>query len=540
MKSIESPTSLRVSNPDVWYTRPFFLLTLLSILVRLPGILRDLPPWTFGDEDLVTHLGFSMFQNGRWQPTFYRFGGFNFYYPLLILKFVRAVFGVDFTITGYVLGCRVLMTLLLSSLGSGLTYLAAFEFWKDRRASWVAGLLMALSPMALGLNRNAYPDQYLVFFPCLLLFLAGRYLNALESAHSPPNIRNMVLGMGAVIGIASAAKYYSVFFAMIPCLLLLFTQLQSSKRSSGWRAIFRSTWPSFGLLFVSLVVTFLLFNPFLFLDFGKFRGDFQFNVQHYKSGHWGLESEHGHWFYFQVLYLTSFGVLSVIPYLLGVIKGSAIAYKKTILLVLVPVVFIALLGRYRVVVNRNVASLIPFVFILASLGWLELHKFLTTRVGRFATLALLGLFLGEPVIKTTYALINDFNQDTREASAEWTRLHIPSGKSIGVTATEWGNPIDQVHHAIRLPFPAFAVPDRCLDYYVMDGWLYETLGPGKSMYLEMVYSQIVFINPTQQPPPGNFREKQDRFLADFNLVKSFGRGYYGPYINIYQSKVPCS
>lgn len=73
----------------------------------------------------------------------------------------------------YIIFCRFLLAVVLSAFFVPLTVLAADNFFRNRRVSVLTGFVAALSPMALGLSRFAYPDHYFIFSSALVLWLCS-------------------------------------------------------------------------------------------------------------------------------------------------------------------------------------------------------------------------------------------------------------------------------------------------------------------------------------------------------------------------------
>ena len=54
-------------------------LYLVNVLLRLPGIFQEMPPFSFCDEDIYTRGIYEMYVRWSWTPNTYLGGGANFY-----------------------------------------------------------------------------------------------------------------------------------------------------------------------------------------------------------------------------------------------------------------------------------------------------------------------------------------------------------------------------------------------------------------------------------------------------------------------------
>jgi hypothetical protein len=79
----------------------------------------------------------------------------------------------------------------------------------------------------------------------------------------------------------------------------------------------------------------------------------------------------------------------------------------------------------------------------------------------------------------------------------------------------------------------------CIDYYVMDGWMEKGFGTGVNPLLYPVFSELYFLNPTQDPNTDLIR-KTEKFLENYTAIREFSSSeYFGPTITVYKSKVKC-
>ncbi len=302
-------------------------------------------------------------------------------------------------------------------------------------------------------------------------------------------------------------------------------------------------WFVHGLAFIG---GFAASNPFAVVEPTRFLADFKTNILNYEAGLAGGTSDFGIGMYAQYVLFTSFGVLGAFVILIGVWRSLNWDRWKAWLLFVTPLIFIFLLGRYRTNLARNMTATLPYLFLLQGLGFsflLEKYNLTKGRSKRYLAL-LIFLILVEPLAKTTAQVYTNFLPDSRVAAEHWIRQQIPLGSTIGWGKGGWGNPVDPNHfEIIPMAFGEEWLQPKCLDYYVIDQWFQDSYGPGKSMYLEPIYSNIHFINSTGFYPfeiPHDPKTRNQEFLKKFDLLKEFSNGFYGPAVRIYKSKQSCT
>jgi 4-amino-4-deoxy-L-arabinose transferase-like glycosyltransferase len=502
-------------------------LFLVNVALRLPGIFQDLPPFTFCDEDLYTYASYAMFKADSWRPPAFLAGGVSYYLPLLGAKLVTALTGMAWTPEAHLLLSRVLTVVLLGALTPVIVWKIGERFL-SRRAALAAALIATLSPMALGLNRIHYPDHYVAFFSAALLYCAWALI---RSRHALA----WYATAGVLLGVLVSVKYTGGVFV----LPILAAHVLRVRRGGLLRAVLAPGLPLAGL---TAIATFAIANPFIVSDPGPFLVALDFHSRHYASGHPGLETLHGYRFHATLLFLTSFGVLGGVLWLLGVLRSLRSA-ERLLLLIVPPIALVLLLGGYRMAINRNLAGALPMVFLAMGLGVEALlDLFARSHLARWRAplrAGVVALLLVEPLGRTAWSLVNDFEPDARRAAATWLSDNVPRRSVIGFSRACWGVPVKTEDFQVRFQgMPVRLRDGECLDYYVMDSWFYEHWGPGNTVFGQPVYSEHIFLNTGGVGYPA-IRAAQDAFLENFEVIQRFDRRYYGPDVTVYRSKRPC-
>lgn len=506
------------------------ILFAVNALLRLPAVYQDQPPFNFCDESIITSTAYTLATNGNLVLKDYLYGGMNFYLPALVARGLQLL-GANYLESegSFVLLSRFLFCIFLSSFAAVFVYFSALNFFKSKNISAIAAIMFTLSPMALGLSKIAYPDHYIVFFSAGFLFFCSCLHNENGSVSF---FKKSTFWAGAFIGFALAVKYYSVIFVVPLFIFILKKYLGDKKSELQSSSLFKE-------LFVAgsgVLLGFFIISPTLPFYFQQFISDMQSNVARYKGGQMGHQTDDAIIFYSKAVYLTAFGVLGFVLYLFGAFKSWKQDKVKTIVFILTPLLLILFLGRYRLAIIRNMAPLIPFVIIIQAVGFYYLLNLPLLKKFKYSYLFLIFLFFTEPVFKSMYSFVHDFFPDARRAAHSWTAKNIPKTSPTGVAYACWGMPVGGGNLRLQT-MPTRLQEGECLDYYVMDEWFYETFGKG-NMLTELIYNNLMFNNPSGFDY-GVDRKVQEDFLKDYDLIKEFDRGYYGPAVWIYKAKKSC-
>jgi hypothetical protein len=522
------------------------LAALAIVVLLLSGVTRwiligtELPPIAHTDEGIFSRHAFHLLRKHSYDVTEFHSGGWNFYPVLLAARALEWIAQRDLTGLEALYFGRFFYLVILGSLANVLVVYGAARIFEDWRIAALTGVMAATSPLQLALARMWYPDHLMTFPAALVFFFTARVICTRSS-----RMRGEIVDwccLGAAIGLATSTKFHGVFLSITPIALAV-------TRYKVWK-------PSLVCLSmagVCCLLIFAVFNNSIFRHWDDFLASLEFNARHYKDGHTGLESLHPLLTYLLIIFLCSWGILGAPLWASGV--KEVVRHRRFDLLILVipPIVYLCLLGSFRVVYYRNVAPCLPFVFVLQALGaaaWLYPPKLpATSQRLRFrwsallpasgARIAALLLIAAEPMTRSMYTLSQSALVDSRIAAAQWMSERLRQEKgTVGTSMAGWGIPVSPSDAPVILGLPPRPAENQCLDYYVLDSWFYDHFGLGRHPLAVVDFHQLNFVNPGGTPYP-EIRWEVERFLGAFTRIQSFDDGYAGPAVWVYQSHRPC-
>lgn len=267
---------------------------------------------------------------------------------------------------------------------------------------------------------------------------------------------------------------------------------------------------------------FLATTPYAILDSAKFLNDLRFEVQHYSTGHAGMEGNTLKW-YLNYMWKTG-GGLYLLAFL-GVLYGFVLRPKETSLLSIFPIVYFAFISRFVVRNDRTFLPMTTFLFLLAA--WFLMTIFDKLRKVQIASLQRLfpGVFAGLviavlafPISKTIADIRNLTTVNSRETARIWIDNNLPPGAKIALESySPFVNPS-------RFSVQGFArIIDHEPEWYVEQGFDY------------LVFSQGMYGRFYHEPERYESEISQyNNFFKRFYLVKQFTDGNYE--IRVYRVK----
>lgn len=395
-----------------------FLLVSLAFIIRLPSLRSERHPYLFCDEGMFLLDAFRMYESGNLVTQEFRSGSLNSLPITILARLLQPLFGV-LTVDGFLTLGRVALTVTLSSLATIFIFLATKKITASNKLALLSALIYVLSPFAMAMSRYWYPDHYIVFFSSIFLWLV------------------------ADVEFASLTKR-KIFFIALTAALALSTKLTFAPIFGAWllAAAARSLWASKAeMLIVRTVVikivsmsllTLMLFcfiNYSIFITPGGFLSGLAFNSNNYQS-----ETLLGS----GIIFYSILTLMFVSPFLTALaIPGLFFVKMSNLLLLLSPVaVFIILMGSQGMVVNRNLAVLVPFVVVLTTIGLGALVSRLKTLEAVFP-FKLMGAVIGGFLLLNagliSIAWVDGLKIDSRVlAVAEIRDLQIPGSEIVGV------------------------------------------------------------------------------------------------------------
>ena len=439
------------------------LIIFLAVLLRVPAIFQELPPYLFCDESMFADEAFAMLQQGRMLTGQFKAGGLNIYIPLLIAKplffFNDQIFSYTlFGYTNFVILGRIVYVLLLNPLTLVFIYLSAVELFQKKTIGLCAALAFLISPFLLANSRMWYPDHYIVFFSAgLFYFLIRHYKAPLHRLNYP--------FVGIFLALTISTKYTGLLLVPVVGLVLLMNLFWPLNRiqlytRANWLLIFK--WLCAAAL-CSLVVL-LVANFSAVVNTPKFILDFNFNVENYRQ--YGSLGWRGVLFYLFALYYLSLGGFGIIPIFFGY-KDLYKAHPRLIVLMLAPIGLATYLGLSGLVLFRNMTVFLPLIFLIAGVGIYRLCIYASagTRLQKtLSVLVLIGIVFSQlPQIVVT--IKRDFATDSRILAEDWLKQNIPTTSSVG-TNEFCAGPSPAKVAGLSTQIDPFMKQN--LDYYVFD------------------------------------------------------------------------
>jgi 4-amino-4-deoxy-L-arabinose transferase-like glycosyltransferase len=467
-------------------------IVLTALLLRLWGINHDLPNIYHPDEPVTLFITQTMLKTGDLHPHFFHWPSLIFYVNLLayipyyLLGKLLGAFQTPENILAPVqLGVGIARTqmpttvllgrLVTVSFGTGsvlLTYLIGRQLTNRIWVGLLAALMMAVSPTNVGLGHWMTPDTIATFF-ILASALASIYV------FQQGQTWQYVIA-GICIGLAASGKYNGA--------LALILLLSAHFLRHGWRGFKGRN------LYLALAISglsFLITTPFAILDLPEFLAGMKFNMQHYSTGHDGMEGNTLRW-YLEYLWRTT-GLISIVA-ALAIAYGILTKSKEVILLSSFPLVYFVFIGRLEVRNDRTILPLTPFLFILASAVLVRLYKqvpklrsraFRAVSVVVLSTTAIISLTI--PAVSTIELGIQTNTLNSRETARIWIEDNLPPGTKVAIEA-----------------YAPFVDPTRFSVKYV--GWM---INQTPEWYIDHGFEYLVF----SEGMFGRFYHDPDRYGA---------------------------
>ena len=207
---------------------------------------------------------------------------------------------------------------IFGALTAILVYLLAAELF-GAEVGLIAAALWTFDPMAIGFNRIAKEDTFVLFFFLLanILWLRGQ-----RAAESEPNRRpeNFYWASAAAFGAMLASKYLPQLLAVSACYYFMFQGLPETRWRLGKKRLLKF-YTLMGIVFVILNPTILL--PATWHQMGQFAGqklighdgyEFMGKLYSHRLTDWlrGIP-----WYFYQVFLVIKLPLLTVAGFLAG-------------------------------------------------------------------------------------------------------------------------------------------------------------------------------------------------------------------------------
>jgi len=317
-----------------------------------------------------------------------------------------------------------------SSLTIILVYLIAQKIW-NKKVGLIAALFTSFTVSLIQTAHYGVTESLLVFWLMLILLLS---LQLLEKQRLKDYLK-----IGLIIGLATATKVSAISFAIIPLMSHLVISIQNRKRFKYLN--YQGKLVSLALI---LLVTFVFFSPYTFIDRVKFLESMNYEsgvatgslkvvyvLQFEKTFPYLYQLKNLIWQIGPVVLLGYLSFLFLIP--MAIKKKE----KKLLTFLSFPLVYFLYVGSWHTKFIRYVVPLIPFFIISASWLILEIKKkwkfwgtitmFLALSSSLFWSLAFFSIYTKE---------------STRITASRWIYQNIPKGAKILTEHWDDGLPVD--------------------------------------------------------------------------------------------------
>jgi 4-amino-4-deoxy-L-arabinose transferase-like glycosyltransferase len=362
-----------------------FTLRALFVNWGLPEIFEEATPLRIVTRFLsLAGTGFSL------NPKFFNYPALTFYLQLVIQLIHYAIghlAGAYPTLQAFMASTTPVvivarMTGVLFDIGTViLVYIFTIEY-SDHKTALLAALLSAINPLLVQHAHFIEVDIPLTFFCMLSILYIFRIC-------TNPTSKNYILA-GISIGLAAATKYTGAF--LLPVLIAGHVLRSSSLRNviDGFRDI-----RMYKSLLISIII-FLLFNPYIILDFQQFKKDFSFEQFHVSYGHLGIDtSQSTLMFYLDEIVHSSYGIILSVIIAVMIIIYITRHQKIRLFLMIFPVLYFIIVATWEMRADRYILPIIPILGIVAADGVIHfsvwIHSLWTKKFNTQLTSAILAL-----------------------------------------------------------------------------------------------------------------------------------------------------
>lgn len=312
-----------------------------------------------------------------------------------------------------------------------MVYQVAIKFFNKKAIGLVAAFLTAVNFRQVLNSHLTLPDIYNAFF---LLLCFYTFANLLRK----PDKKNYLLS-GIIIGLYFSVKFH--VFAILTFIFIHFINTWVLVKKHNLQSIIKNK----NVLFRNLVrfdfiisvllilVTFIIVNPYLFLNWDAFIAINKYQALQYRLGINNLD-----FFPISYYYHIGIGEITSIFILLGIIWGLKKYTRSTFLLLSTIVPFFYILDYYGNggFYTRNFVTITPLLLIFAGLFLVEICMLISQKfkLGKNATyglivLLLITIALGQ--IKNSILNTFYFSLPSNMKSAKiWAQNNIPDGTTI--------------------------------------------------------------------------------------------------------------
>ena len=355
------------------------ILFLVAITFRLPGTKFDLGSLNFCDESIYVEWSMNRITDDSAPVPHFKSGGVNFFFPKYAGKAYLTLTGKNISLDDLRLLCRYIANVFLNGLGVIFLFLAVLNMTANRRAAYFSALMYALCPLLTASTTWFYPDSFVAFFTIFVLFSISLILKNRHNRRSCDVYESVLYGiLGVSVATVFSTKFTGMLFHALFAWLMVIRYLDESKNTlsitSLWRTIYGSRFIilSYGLGFV---LAFVMINPDAITNWGGFLKALQ--VDHYQASERPLV---GFKYYSFLMFICSCGVGFPSSLAILVLKRDRSSLLQWVMMISIPIVLLAIIGRYNLLFSRNINIIVPCIIVAVAIGFARLKYSLSQNL----------------------------------------------------------------------------------------------------------------------------------------------------------------
>lgn len=412
-------------------------ILLVAFLVRVWGINYDLPYIYHPDEPGYITISQNIFKTGDLNPHFFNYPSLFFYINALAYipyylvgkllgvfqtpNDIRAPISLTMGVTQAPMPSAVLLGRFITAcfgIGTvGLGYIVGKRITGRVTVGALTSLMIAISPTNVWHSRLITPDTFVAFFALTSLLGAALIYQYGKRWH--------YIITGISIGLTVSTKYNG---GLVILTLLVAHFLRHRKESLKQVNLY--------LALFLCGISFLATTPYAVLDSAKFLNDLKFEIQHYSTGHAGMEGDSLRW-YLNYMWDTAGGIYLLA--VLGIFYGYVTRPYETALVSVFPLTYFVFISRFVVRNDRTLLPITPFLFLLSA--WFVILMFdkiknLQIKLLRQILLGFIVIFalisVAHPLLRTIEDTRRMMTVDSRKTARIWINRHLPAGSKIAI------------------------------------------------------------------------------------------------------------
>lgn len=358
---------------------------------------------------------------------FFRYPHLTFYFAMAgvrILGRILTGFDMDTLIRFVVCG-----TAMLSNV---CVYFTVKRLTNSRKWGYIGLVLSVFSLYSFSYLYYTGPDTML-YAVANVIVLLGTILYQDKDEERSVYLWYPLLAV--CIGLAAAAKYHGILFGLFWLILHIVKKYWKSHRNNY-------------LFFLNCIVLALVFcvcNYSMFFHFSDFVGDNLYNLQHYAWGHSGIEHNMPLLGHLEAYTLTSYGIVGGILFLLGIFSLIRAKEWKTLAVYLImPLFILVFLSKYTIMLGRNLALIVPYLYLFLVFGLKEAEAFLGRMLFKLSAnreksekkiVSVIPVFVAVMVLTNILAAENTYRYElTYTKVVAWVEDNVPEGSVLYCTS----------------------------------------------------------------------------------------------------------